>query len=86
MNVAERHRMDRTERKKVGLRLKEARKSAGMTGQSVAQTIHLAQHNTVYIYESGKSLPSLQVFAALCRLYNVPMDDVWFGKNHSDTY
>ena len=84
MKVAERHRMDRTERRTIGNRLRLARKKTGMTGQAAAQLLQLSEKNTIYYYESGRNLPSLQVFAAMCRLYGTTMDEVWFGVSKTD--
>lgn len=86
MKIAERYRMDLTEKGVIGARLKAARKAAGYSASQAAEAVGLKHNKTVTAYERGHRMASLPVFAAMCRLYNVPMDDVWFGKNHSCTY
>jgi|LakMenE01Jun11ns_1017448.scaffolds.fasta_scaffold9243565_2 transcriptional regulator with XRE-family HTH domain len=81
MNIPDRYRMDLTEKGVIGARLKKARKASGYSIAQAAEAVGLKHRNTVTTYERGHRMASLQVFAALCRLYGVPMDDVWFGNS-----
>lgn len=79
MNIAERHRMDRSERKAIGLRLKAARHRKGLTAQHVAQCLGLRDRSSIYCYEYGRNTPSSPVLAKMAVLYGVTMDKIWFG-------
>ncbi len=81
MKTPERYRMDRTEKRQMGERLKAARRAAGFSSAQAACEVGLTHRNTVIGHESGYITPTIAVFAALCRLYGVSMDEVWFGNS-----
>lgn len=62
-----------------GLRLTMAREAKGMTQQQLAQACNLSQRSVVTAYETGKAFPSLPVFARLCRVLDVSMDEMMKG-------
>lgn len=55
--------------KEFGKRLKYARKLKGLTAAEVAEAIHVASGNYVYIYERGKTIPPPETIINLCKLY-----------------
>jgi transcriptional regulator with XRE-family HTH domain len=67
-----------------GLRLTIARESVGMTQQQLAQAVGLSQRSVIGYYECGKAFPSLPVFARLCDVLGVTMDDMWTGENRKE--
>lgn len=75
----ERHRLLTNERKALGVRLAKARKRKGLTRAQVAIATGLSHRHVIGFYERGDRIPCVQVFAALCRLYGVGMDDVYHG-------
>ena len=59
------------------LTLKAARVNAGYTQQGVADNMHVAL-STVRNWENGTTSPKISQFVKLCRLYNTPMDGIFF--------
>lgn len=59
------------------LTLKAARVNAGYTQHDVADNMHVAL-STVRNWENGTTSPKLSQFVKLCRLYNTPMDCIFF--------
>lgn len=54
---------------KFALNLIEARKNAGLNGGEVAKLLNKASHSSVAMWENDKSLPMLDDFVELCKLY-----------------
>ncbi len=67
------------------MRLQNARKAAAMSTRAVAQRLErrgrTVSHATIANYERGKTLPPLDVVAALADLYGLPVN--WFLQPHS---
>jgi len=57
--------------------LEAARVNAGFTQKEVAEKLNV-NVGTVQNWESGKTKPSIEKFAALCNLYACPMDVIYF--------
>lgn len=57
--------------------LKAARVNAGLTQQDVAKELNVAI-STVRNWENGVTTPRLAYFVQLCKLYNMPMDGIFF--------
>ena len=66
-----------------GDRIKEIRKSAGLTQQKFAERIGTKQ-NTVAQYEIGRNVPMDPVITAICREFNV--NEVWLRTGEGDPY
>lgn len=56
--------------------LRAARTNAGYTLKEVSEKIGLCV-NTLSEYENGKSMPRWDTFVSLCRLYQMPTDDIF---------
>lgn len=58
------------DKKRLGQRIKMARKGQGITGEKLAEACHI---NTTYLrqMESGVKIPSLPMFVTLCRELDV---------------
>jgi len=71
--------------KNLCMRLQSARKAAAMSTRAVAQGLEkrgrTVSHATIANYERGKTLPPLDVVAALADLYGLPVN--WFLQHHS---
>jgi len=67
------------------MRLQSARKATAMSTRAVAEELErrgrLLSHATIANYERGKTLPPLDVVAALADLYGLPVN--WFLQPHS---
>lgn len=66
-----------------GDRIKELRKSAGLTQQKFAERIGTKQ-NTVAQYEIGRNVPMDPVITAICREFNV--NEVWLRTGEGEPY
>lgn len=62
--------------------LKAARIGADMTQDDVAKEMGM-NTATIAKWEQGKTLPTVDRFALLCRLYGVSMDDILLPKKLS---
>lgn len=62
--------------------LKAARVNAKMTQKDVAETIRVSPAS-VSKWESYKASPPADAFAALCRLYDVSMNDIFLPEKLS---
>lgn len=58
--------------------LKAARVNAGLTQAEVADTLNISV-GTLKNWESGKSFPKPPQINALCELYGVSYDNIFFG-------
>lgn len=67
----------------IGDRIKEARKSKGMTQQDFADAIGL-KRNTVATYEIGKAMPSDRTISDICREFNV--NELWLREGIGDMF
>lgn len=67
------------------MRLQSARKAAAMSTRAVAEALErrgrLLSHATIANYERGRTLPPLDVVAALADLYGLPVN--WFLQPHA---
>lgn len=63
-------------RSKFATALIQSRKNAGLTGKDVAESLGKASHATVSMWESDRSLPPLDDFIELCKLYNTTPNDL----------
>ena len=59
--------------------LKAARVNAGYTQQEVAEQLNVAI-STVRNWENDVTTPKLSLFVQLCKLYQIPMDVIFFKK------
>jgi transcriptional regulator with XRE-family HTH domain len=71
-------------RENFGIRLALAREAAGMTQKQLAERIGLRKNTSISHYETGRWFPLLPVFARLCDVFGVTMDDMWTGENRKD--
>lgn len=55
--------------------IKAARVNAGYTQKQAAQALGVSE-TTVIKWEKGTSVPLADKFVEMCRLYNVPMDEI----------
>lgn len=67
----------------IGDRIKEARKSKGMTQQAFADAIGL-KRNTVATYEMGKAMPSDRTISDICREFNV--NEIWLREGIGEMF
>ena len=61
-------------------RIKELRKSAGMTVRQVANYMGFEEPQAVYKWESAKSLPSLDNLVVLAGMYQTTLDSIIVTK------
>lgn len=61
---------------KFATKLIQAREAAGLKGGEVAKKLGKSGHTTVSMWENDKSLPSLDDFVELCKLYGVTPNDI----------
>ncbi len=61
-------------------RLKEARKTAGMTQEEVAEKV-LVSRVTISSWENGKTLPDIASLISLSDLYNISLDELVKGDS-----
>lgn len=59
--------------------LKAARVNAGYSQQTAAKEINVAA-STLRNWEAGKTFPKQNHISALCRLYGVTYDNIFFGR------
>jgi len=67
----------------IGLRIKQARKNAGLTQEALAAKMNV-HPKTVSGWETGRREPSLEDFDLLTKILNVTMDDVLGNTNVVD--
>lgn len=67
----------------IGDRIKEARKSKGMTQQAFADAIGL-KRNTVATYEMGKAMPSDRTISDICREFGV--NEIWLREGIGEMF
>lgn len=60
--------------------LKAARVNANMTQDEVAKKVNKSK-NTIQNYESGKSIPDVEMGKKLAAIYGVTVDDIIFLPN-----
>ena len=60
--------------------LEAARVNSGLTQLDVANKLHKSKV-TIISWENGKTFPTLKDFDALCKLYNIPKDNILLTKN-----
>lgn len=58
--------------------LKAARVNAGLSQQQAAEKLHIGV-STIRNWEAGKTYPKQPQIEAICALYNVPFDVLFFG-------
>lgn len=61
-------------KKKLGKRIKELRKNAGLTQEQVAERIEMEQ-NTISVIESGRNFPTLITLEKIAKVLNVKLSD-----------
>ncbi|MDO4488421.1 MAG: helix-turn-helix domain-containing protein [Eubacteriales bacterium] len=61
-------------------KLKEARKTAGLTQEEVAEKV-LVSRVTISNWENGKSLPDIASLISLSDLYNISLDELVKGDS-----
>lgn len=61
-------------KKKLGKRIKELRKNAGLTQEQVAEQIEMEQ-NTISVIESGRNFPTLVTLEKIANVLNVELSD-----------
>ncbi|MBK5253999.1 MAG: helix-turn-helix domain-containing protein [Peptostreptococcaceae bacterium] len=62
--------------------LAAARVNAGFTQKEVAKALNVG-NQTVISWEKGESEPRVNQAIVLCELYNLPIDNIFFGlKSH----
>ncbi len=57
-----------------GIRMREARIRSGMTVKEVRAALNIARETTIYEWESGKFLPSIEHFYQLSQLYHTSIE------------
>ncbi len=62
----------------IGDRVRELRKSKGLTQERFAEVMDLSE-NSISQIENGKKGMSLQTLFTLCKLYETPADYILFG-------
>lgn len=62
--------------------LKAARVNAGLTQKEAAEKLGVAQ-STLRNWENGSTDPKLPQFMALCRIYDVGCDNIFFEEKIS---
>ncbi len=60
----------------IQISLAAARVNAGMTQADVAKKLHLNK-STIVNWEKGKVKPGTAQFETLCRIYNIPADNIF---------
>lgn len=63
----------------VQISLAAARVNANMTQEDVAKRLKVGK-NTILAWEKGRSEPSASQAKELARIYNIPMDFIFFGS------
>ena len=66
----------------IGLRIRSARRSAGLTQEQVAAQIARTPESISNI-ERGQQLPNLETLAELARILKVPIAEFFEGAEHS---
>ena len=59
----------------MGTRIREARVNCGMSVRYVTKKLGLTRETTVYEWESGKFIPSIEHLYFLSKLYNTTMEE-----------
>lgn len=59
--------------------LKAARVNANLTQSQAAAALNITQR-TIVSWENGKTSPSINQFEKLCKIYNVPIDNIFLNK------
>lgn len=67
----------------MNIRLKQLRKSLGLTQQSFADKIGMKQ-NTIAQYEMGRTTPSDAIIFSICREFNV--NESWLRTGEGDMF
>ena len=62
--------------------LEAARVNAGYTQKEAAKLLHIS-NKTLQNWENGKSYPSADKIAEICKLYRIPYDHINFLPNCS---
>ena len=75
---ANRRSMSDSDLRKVGKRLKEARKKAGLTQKQAGIAANVSGSAVVY-YECGHMLPTIGRLVRLCRAYGISIDGLVEG-------
>jgi len=60
-----------------GKRLRETRKERGMTQEQLANALNISK-NTLVNYETGKSVPKIDVAKRMANLYGLTVNDIKF--------
>ena len=64
--------------------IKAARVNAGLTQKEAAKALGVSD-TTVIKWESGVSMPLADKFIEMCKLYNVPIDEISLPKKSCET-
>ena len=62
--------------------IRAARLNAGLTLEDVSKQTNISAY-TLGKYEKGESMPKWDVFVNLCRIYNVPVTDIFIPTSSS---
>ena len=65
--------------KRTGARIKELRKARGLTVEAVARFMNFESEQAVYKWQRGESLPTIDNFFALSKLFGTPIDEILVG-------
>ena len=60
--------------KATGMMIRMQRKSAGFSAQDVADLLGLASTQSIYLWEEGRSLPSIDNLIVLSKVLKTPID------------
>lgn len=63
----------------VQITLKAARVNAGLTLKDAAEKLGIAL-STLHSYEKGETFPNTERINAICNLYGIPYDYIFFGN------
>ena len=66
----------------IGDRVRELRKSRGLTQERFAETLELSE-NSISQIENGKKGMSLQTLFTICKHYKIPADYLLFGPQYN---
>lgn len=61
----------------MAITLKAARVNANLTLDEVCKALHISKQ-TLISYESGKTIPKMDIGIEMARLYNMPIDNIIF--------
>lgn len=75
-------RMPEINMKRTGQNIARLRKARGLSVKEVAEKLMLSSHQTVYQWESGQTLPSVDNLVLLAHLFEVSVDELLIKEFH----